>query len=180
MSNVLQKENIIMSLPHRDWSCEVIECRLKVCPVPDELDRGNNIFFIVEDLYQLRENSESLNVLGQILAKRFPHIPPKRMHLVLHRRDVQKAHGVAIHLYRFMRSEKENNRSILLKFPRRRHTPRCAFSDHQLLNRHNSRHSRLFFYAKKNHLCPQIAVEKAIYFWVQNVLILTVTINFNM
>ncbi|WP_407192098.1 hypothetical protein [Citrobacter freundii] len=84
MSNVLQKENIIMSLPHRDWSCEVIECRLKVCPVPDELDRGNNIFFIVEDLYQLRENSESLNVLGQILAKRFPHIPPKRMHLVLH------------------------------------------------------------------------------------------------
>ena len=45
MSNVLQKENIIMSLPHRDWSCEVIECRLKVCPVPDELDRGNNIFF---------------------------------------------------------------------------------------------------------------------------------------
>ncbi|HAT2623340.1 TPA: hypothetical protein I8275_005072, partial [Citrobacter freundii] len=88
--------------------------RLKVCPVPDELDRGNNIFFIVEDLYQLRENSESLNVLGQILAKRFPHIPPKRMHLVLHRRDVQKAHGVAIHLYRFMRSEKENNRSIFI------------------------------------------------------------------
>ena len=114
MSNVLQKENIIMSLPHRDWSCEVIECRLKVCPVPDKLDRGNNIFFIVEDLYQLRENSESLNVLGQILAKRFPHIPPKRMHLVLHRRDVQKAHGVAIHLYRFMRSEKENNRSIFI------------------------------------------------------------------
>lgn len=55
MSNVLQKENIIMSLPHRDWSCEVIECRLKVCPVPDELDRGITSFHRGRPLPATRE-----------------------------------------------------------------------------------------------------------------------------
>lgn len=114
MTNMLQKENIIMSLPHRDWSCEAIECRLKICPVPDELNRGNNTFFIVEDLYQLRENSESLNVLGQILAKRYPHIPPNRMHLVLHRRDIESSHGVSVLLYRFFRAEKDKVRTIFM------------------------------------------------------------------
>ncbi|WP_435633604.1 hypothetical protein [Proteus mirabilis] len=104
MSTIL-KDFVLMALPHREWSCEAIHFRVKLCPEPGKLGNKNHTYIILEDLYGFDTNENSLVVLTKILLQRFPHLPPNRVHILIHSRDMSKSLGTKVLRYDLLRDE---------------------------------------------------------------------------
>lgn len=111
----LLKDTMIMALPHREWSCDAIDYRVKLQPMPGELENKNHTFFIIEDRYEFLHYPDSRTVLAKNLCQRYPSIPAKRMHLIFHCRNIDCAHGVEIQVFDFYRND--NRQAILQKTP---------------------------------------------------------------
>lgn len=103
--STLLKDFVPMALPHREWSCEAVHFRVKLCPEPGKLGNKNHTYFIVEDLYGFESNYKSLAIFALILLQRFPCLPPNRIHILLHCRDMSKSLGTKVEHYGFMRDE---------------------------------------------------------------------------
>lgn len=103
---------IIVSLHHRDWSCECVDYRIRLDTMPEDTKGGNHTFFIIEDKFEFMDHPRSRKVLADCLLSRYKGIPPRRMHLILYVTSVKTPHGRIIKAYGF---ERDENRQPVLK-----------------------------------------------------------------
>jgi len=102
----------VISLPHRDWSCEAVKYRIKLNPFPGETAGGNHLFVIIEDRYELVKHEKSRSVLANILMSRYQSIPARRVHFLFYNTNNSAPNGIIVNLYNF---ERDDNRQPVIK-----------------------------------------------------------------
>lgn len=105
-------EIAVMSLPHRNWSCEAIDYMIKLSPMPGEPSGGNHFFVIIKDSFELINQAGSRKFLADIILSRHPRIPAMRMHFIFFVPDIKQPNGLTVNMFNFDRDE---NRQPCLK-----------------------------------------------------------------
>lgn len=105
-------DSIIMALPHRNWSCELVPYRIKLAPMPDDTLGGNHLFIVVEDKFEFIDQKHSRKVFASQLISRYKGIPAKRWHIVFYVTKVETRHGMSIKVFNF---DADNNRQPVIK-----------------------------------------------------------------
>ncbi|EML3441788.1 hypothetical protein ACLI07_23675 (plasmid) [Providencia huaxiensis] len=111
----ISKDVAIVSLIHRDWSCEAIYYRVKTIPMPGSPAGGNHLFVIIEDKCELMDNEKSRESFSRIILSRYPGIPAKRLHLIFFVSCVEKPNGMTVKMYNFDRND--NRQSVIKPDP---------------------------------------------------------------
>lgn len=102
----------IVSLPHRSYSCEAVNYRVKLMPMPGQPTGGNHLFVIIDDRFEFMDNQDSRKLLSRIILDRYISIPPNRIHLVFFVMSIGSAHGVKVNMYNF---DRDDNRQRVIK-----------------------------------------------------------------
>ncbi|BBA64796.1 hypothetical protein ECTOK1_P11650 (plasmid) [Escherichia coli] len=106
------KDVAVISLPHRDWSCEAISYRVKVMPMPGEPGGGNHLFIMIEDRFEFINHDKSRDVLSRIILSRYMSIPARRIHFIFYVSAIGTPNGLNVKMYNFDRDE---NRQAIMK-----------------------------------------------------------------
>lgn len=102
----------VISLPHRDWSCEAVQYRVKIMPMPGVPAGGNHFFVMVEDIYELLNHEKSREVLTRIILSRYLNIPARRIHFIFFVKFNGAPFGFTVKMFNF---ERDDNRQPVIK-----------------------------------------------------------------